>query len=113
MYGAPVTVVVPFARHRVKYPRRITVCPLNEVIKIAQAKLRNGAEKSAGARLAQLMVRASLTVNVHHILSRTLIRSYMIIVNYISTDARDMKIGYSSEPVMAKRPGPGAAAQQA
>lgn len=76
-------------------------CPLNEVIKIAQAKLRNGAEKSYGALLAQLMVRSSLTVNVHHILSRTLIRSYMIIVNYISTDARDMKIGYSSEPVLA------------
>ena len=76
-------------------------CPLNEVIKIAQAKLRNGAEKCTGALLAQLMVRSSLTVNVHHILSRTLIRSYMIIVNYISTDARDMKIGYSSEPVLA------------
>lgn len=76
-------------------------CPLSDVVKIAQAKLRNGTENSIGSKLALLMVRSSLTVNVHHVLSRNLVQSYMIIVNYISTNAREMKIGYSSEPMLA------------
>lgn len=42
-----------------------------------------------------------LSVNVHHVLSRTLVRSYMIVVNYISSDAKTMKVGYSSEPILA------------
>ena len=76
-------------------------CKLYEVISIAMAKLKNGYSGSAGSRLALLLVRANLSVNVHHVLARTLIKSYMTIVSYVSTDARDMKIGYSSEPVLA------------
>lgn len=76
-------------------------CPLIEVINIATAKLKNGAETCLGSLLALLMVRASLTINVHHVLSRNLVKSHMIIVSYISSDAKDMKIGYSSEPVLA------------
>ena len=76
-------------------------CKISDVMTVAMAKMRNGFSDSNGARLAQLMSRANLTVNVHHVLARTLVRSYMTIVNYVSTDANDMKICYSSEPVLA------------
>ena len=76
-------------------------CKISDVMTVAMAKMRNGFSDSNGARLAQLMARANLTVNVHHVLARTLVRSYMTIVNYVSTDANDMKISYSSEPVLA------------
>ncbi len=76
-------------------------CRLIDVVTIAEAKLRNGFSDSSGALLALLLVRGNLSVNVHHALARTLIRSYMAIVNYVSTDANDMKIGYSSEPILA------------
>jgi hypothetical protein len=76
-------------------------CKLLDCMKMAEAKLRNGFSDSIGALLALLLVRANLTVNIHHVLSRSLLKSYMIIVNYVSSDANDMKIGYSSEPVLA------------
>ncbi len=76
-------------------------CRLDQVVAIAKAKLKNGSSESGGALLALLLVRGNLSVNVHHTLARTLIRSYMAIVNYVSTDANDMKIGYSSEPILA------------
>lgn len=76
-------------------------CLLNDVISIAIAKLQNGCVDSLGARLALLLVRANFTVNVHHILARNLIKSFMVIVSYVSIDAKELKIGYSSEPVLA------------
>lgn len=76
-------------------------CLLNDVISIAIAKLQNGGVDSLGARLALLLVRANFTVNAHHILARNLIKSFMVIVSYASIDAKELKIGYSSEPVLA------------
>ena len=76
-------------------------CLLKDVISIAMAKLQNGDIDCLGSRLALLLVRANFTVNVHHILARNLIKSYMVIVSYVSSDATQMKIGYSSEPVLA------------
>ena len=76
-------------------------CKLSEVISIAMAKLKNGYSGTAGSRLALLLVRANLSVNVHHVLARTLIKSYMMIVRCYSADVKNMKIGYYSEPVLA------------
>ena len=76
-------------------------CGLANVIATAESKLRNGNRNSFGALLALLLVRANISVNTHHVLARNLIRSYMAIVSYVSTDSHDIKIGYSSEPVLA------------
>jgi hypothetical protein len=76
-------------------------CPLNTVVSIAEAKLKNGDSLSYGALFALLMVRANHTLNSHHSISRTLVSSYMATVNYLSSDGANMKISYSSEPVLA------------
>lgn len=46
-------------------------------------------------------LRSSSYVNTHHILSRSLVKSYMALVNYVSTDGRELKVSYSSEPILA------------
>lgn len=76
-------------------------CFLSKVILTCEAKLKNGDPFCAGARMAVLLVRSNTGVNTNHILSRSLIRSYMALVNYVSTDGRGIKISYSSEPVLA------------
>ena len=76
-------------------------CSLGEIISTAVVKLKNGDFDSIGALVAPLLVRASIEVNVNHVFARNLIKSYMIIVNYVSTNATTLKIGYSSEPVLA------------
>ena len=76
-------------------------CGLADVVTIAETKLKNGNRNALGALLALLLVRADISVNTHHVLARNLIKSYMAIVSYVSTDANDIKIGYSSEPVLA------------
>lgn len=76
-------------------------CGLATVIETAETKLKNGNRNSCGALLALLLVRANISVNTHHVVARNLIRSYMAIVSYISTDSHDIKIGYSSEPALA------------
>lgn len=68
---------------------------------VSQAKVKNGDSSCVGALVARLLIRANLSVNVHHVLSRSLVRSYMIVVNYLSSDAKTMKVGYSSEPILA------------
>lgn len=76
-------------------------CPLKTVVSVAEAKLKNGDPLGYGALFALLMVRANHTVNAHHSISRTLVSSYMATVNYVSSDGNNMKISYSSEPVLA------------
>jgi hypothetical protein len=76
-------------------------CPLNDVTTTARAKLINGGEFSLASLFATLLCRANTNVNVHHVLARALIKSHMIIVNYVSTDAKTLAINYSSEPVLA------------
>lgn len=76
-------------------------CSLKSVVEIAMTKIKNGDHTCMGSRISLLLMRADLTVNTHHVLARNLIRSYMSIVGYISSDAQDIKIGYSSEPVLA------------
>ena len=76
-------------------------CPLEKVVSIAEAKLKNRDPLSYGALFALLMVRANHNINSHHSISRTLVSSYMATVNYVSSDGNDMKISYSSEPVLA------------
>ena len=76
-------------------------CSLSSVVEIAVTKIKNGDQSCMGSRIALLLMRADLSVNTHHVLARNLIRSYMSIVGYISTDVQDIKIGYSSEPVLA------------
>ena len=76
-------------------------CKLENVMDVAEAKLKNGDNSCLGSRLVLLLVRANLSVNVHHVLARILVRSYMTILQYVSTDAKNIKISYSSEPVLA------------
>jgi hypothetical protein len=76
-------------------------CRIVDVISVAKRKLKNGDSNCIGALIAPLLVRANIDVNVNHVLARNLIKSYMIIVSYVSTDAKNLKIGYSSEPVLA------------
>ena len=76
-------------------------CNLGKVVAIAQKKLKNGNSDCIGALIAPLLVRANIDVNVNHVLARNLIKSYMIIVTYVSTDAKNLKITYSSEPILA------------
>ena len=76
-------------------------CFLSKVILTCEAKLKNGDPFCTGARMAVLLVRSNTGVNNNHILSRSLVRSYMALVNYVSTDGRGIKIAYSSEPVLA------------
>ena len=77
-------------------------CRLNDVMSLAVAKLRNGPSNSYGIGMALLLTRVnSLKINVHHVLAKTLVASYMAIVTYLSTDTTDMKITYSSDPVLA------------
>lgn len=76
-------------------------CDQVKVIEIAMGKLLNGHSNSVASSFAILSSRASVSVNPNHILARTLIRSYMIIASYISTDARDLIVSYSSEPILA------------
>ena len=74
---------------------------LGEIMSIAMKKLKNGDRDSIGSLVAPLLVRANIDVNVNHILARNLIKSYMIVVNYVSSDAKNLKIGYSSEPILS------------
>jgi hypothetical protein len=76
-------------------------CSLDSVVKTAMDKLKNGEQFSLAALMALLLVRARASVNVHHVFARTLVRSYMTIVKYVSTDAKSIAIEYSSEPVLA------------
>lgn len=76
-------------------------CHLKDVAQVALTKLENGSSNSNGALLVLLLVRGNLSVNTHHTLARTLIKSFMSVVSYVSTNAHDLKIGYSSEPILA------------
>lgn len=76
-------------------------CKLGEIVQIAMRKLKNGDRNSIAALVAPLLVRANIDVNVNHVLARNLVKSYMIVVNYVSTDAKNLKISYSSEPMLA------------
>ena len=76
-------------------------CNFDEVVSTCEAKLRNGHAMCLGSLMARLLVRASSSVNTHHVLSRSLVRSYMALVNYVSTDGKNLKISYSSEPILA------------
>lgn len=76
-------------------------CPLNSVISLAEAKLKNGDPSKLSAVFALLMIRASHNVSSIHMLSRALVRSYMAKVRYVSTNGRSLVICYPSEPVLA------------
>lgn len=75
--------------------------PWKEVIILARAKLDNGLiDLSVSGYIAKLLVRSNLNVNTKHALAKNLVRLFMMIVNYISADSSDMKISYSSEPIL-------------
>jgi hypothetical protein len=78
-----------------------SACYIHDVILIAKAKLKNGAEDSIAAAFALLSVRANVKINPHHTLARTLIRSFMLIASYIAMDSTDLVVSYSSEPILA------------
>lgn len=74
---------------------------INEAVSMAEAKLKNGDPSKFGALFALLNSRAPHNINPHHLLSKTLARSYMARIKYVSSDGREMKVSYSSEPVLA------------
>lgn len=76
-------------------------CNLDLVVSTCVAKLKNGNPECLASLMALLLVRANSSVNVHHILARSLVRSYMALVNYVSTDGLGLKMCYSSEPILA------------
>jgi hypothetical protein len=67
----------------------------------AKSKIENGSPKSVLSSFVLLSSRASASINPHHILAEALIRAYMIPTNYVSYDARELIVGYSSDPIMA------------
>jgi hypothetical protein len=74
---------------------------IENALNLAITKISNGNKSSMESLISLLLCRADLNVVPSSVLCRNLVKSHMAVVYNISTDSRNMKIGYPSEPALA------------